>query len=76
MFQFHFGQPSAGLLLDRDFFTRSFQLPFSFNLSAFGPGVAFFSERFELLATFFFFNRPRVFALRFWVLIPQTSSFG
>jgi hypothetical protein len=35
------------LLLDRDFFTRSFQLPLSFNLSAFGPGVAFFLEWFE-----------------------------
>ena len=49
----HFGQPSAGFFLDSDFFTRSFQLPLSFNLSAFGPGVAFFLEWFELLTAFF-----------------------
>jgi hypothetical protein len=72
----YLGQPSAGFFLDRDFFTRSFQLPESFNLSALGPGEAFFLEWFELFTAFFLFNGPRVFPLRFWVLIPQTLSFG
>jgi hypothetical protein len=72
----YFGQPWAGFFLDRDFFTRSFQFPLSFNLSAFGPGVPFFLEWFELLTAFFFLNGPRVFSFRFWVLIPQSLSFG
>jgi hypothetical protein len=49
----HFGQPPTGFFLDRDFFTRSFQLPLSSNLSGFGPGVAFFLEWFELFTAFF-----------------------
>jgi hypothetical protein len=53
----YFGQPSAGFFLDRDFFTRSFQFPLSFNLSALGPGVAFFLEWFELLTAFFLLTR-------------------
>jgi hypothetical protein len=73
---FYFGQPSAGFFLDRDFFTRSFQFPASLSLSAFGPGVAFFLEWFELFTAFFFLNCPRIFALRFWVLIPEPHSFG
>ncbi len=51
----HLGQPSAAFLLDRDFFIRSLQLPFSFSRSAWGPGVAFFLEWFELFSVFFLF---------------------
>jgi hypothetical protein len=72
----YLGQPSAGFFLDRDFLTRSFQFPLSFSLSAFGPGVAFFLEWFELFTAFFFLNSPRVLPLRFWVLIPEPLSFG
>ena len=72
----HFGQPSSGFFLDRDFLTRSFQLPVSFNLSAFGPGVAFFLEWFELFTAVFFLNSPCVFPLCVWVLIPEPLSFG
>jgi hypothetical protein len=49
----YLGQPSAGFFFDRDFFIRAFQSPWSFSLSALGPGVAFFLEWFELVATFF-----------------------
>jgi hypothetical protein len=72
----YFGQPSAGFFFDRDFFTRSFQFPVSFNLSAFGPGVAFlFLEWFELLTTFFLLTRFNILSFRNWVFIHQPFSF-
>ena len=59
----YFGQSSAGFFLDKDFL--SFQFPLSFNLSAFGPGVAFFFlEWFELLPTFFVTTTPNIRLLR------------
>jgi hypothetical protein len=73
---FYFGQPSAGFFLDRDFFTRSFQFPLSFNLSAFGPGVAFFLEWFELLTAFFLLTSLNILPLRNWVFVHQSLSFG
>jgi len=72
----HFGQPSAGFFLDRDFFTRAFQSPLSFNLSALGPGVAFFLEWFELFATFFLFTSFNILSLRKWVLVHQSLTLG
>ena len=72
----HFGQPSAGFFLDSDFFTRSFQLPLSFNLSAFGPGVAFFLEWFELFTAFFLFTSLNILSLRNWVFVHQSFSLG
>ena len=49
----------------------------SFNLSAFGPGVAFFLEWFELLTAFLFFTFLSVrLLLRHSVCVPQTSSLG
>jgi hypothetical protein len=73
---FYFGQPSAGFFLDRDFFTRSFQFPFSFNLSALGPGVAFFLEWFELFTALFLLTSLNILSLRNWVFIHQSLSFG
>src|SRR5437763_2734756 len=72
----YFGQPSAGFFLDRDFFTRSFQLPFSFNRSAFGPGVAFFLEWFELLTASFLLTILSVRPLCKWVFVHQSLSLG
>ena len=65
----HFGQPSTGFFLDRDFFTRSFQLPLSFNRSALGPGVAFLLEWFELLTAFFLLTSFNILSLRNWVSV-------
>jgi hypothetical protein len=65
----HFGQPSAGFFLDRDFLTRSRQLPFSFNRPAWGPGVAFFLEWFELFTAFFLFTSLNILSLREWVFV-------
>jgi hypothetical protein len=71
----YFGQPSAGLFVSKDFFTRSFQFPLSFNLSAFGPGVAFFFlEWVEWLTTFFLPTNIRL--LCNWVFVPQSFSLG
>jgi hypothetical protein len=72
----YFGQPSAGFFLDRDFFTRSFQLPLSFSRSAFGPGMDFFLEWFELLTAFFLFTSLNILSLRNWVFVHQTLSLG
>ena len=73
----HFGQPSAGFFFDRDFFTRSFQLPFSLSRSALGPGVTFFLEWFELFTAFFFlFTSLNILSLRNWVFVHQTLSLG
>ena len=38
--------------MDRDFFTRSFQLPFSFSMSGLGPGAAVFCFLIALVLTF------------------------
>lgn len=57
------------LLFDRDFFTSSFQFPLSFNLSAFGPGVDFFLEWFELLTAFFLLTIFNILSLRKWVFV-------
>lgn len=62
--------------MDRDFFTRAFQSPLSFSLSAFGPGVAFFLEWFELLTAFFFFTSFNILPLCNWVFVHQTLSLG
>ncbi len=70
-----FGQPSAGFFLDRDPVRRSFQLPLSFNRSAFGPGVAFFLEWFELLTAFFFLTIFTILSLGNWVFIHQAFGF-
>lgn len=73
----YFGQPSAGFFLDRDFFTRSFQFPLSFNLSAFGPGVPFFLEWFELLTAFFLLTlRSICLLLVKWIFVHEPLSFG
>ena len=54
-----------------------FQSPFNFSLSAFGPGVAFFLEWFELLIAFFFLTFISVrLLLRHWVCVSQTLSFS
>ena len=72
----YFGQPSTGFFLDRDFFTRSLQLPFSFSRSALGPGVAFFLEWFELFTAFFLFTSLNILSLGKWVFVHQSLSFG
>jgi hypothetical protein len=73
----YFGQPWAGFFLDRDFFTRSLQLPLSFNRSAFGPGVAFFFlEWFELFTAIFLVTNSSVPLLDKWVFVHQPLSFG
>ena len=51
-------------------------MPSSFNLSAFGPGVSFFLEWFELLAAFFFTTTPNIRLLRNGVFVHQSFAFG
>ena len=65
----YFGQPSAGFFLAKDFLTKSCQFPLSFNLSGFGPGVAFFLEWFELLTDFFLLTSLNILPLCNWVSI-------
>ena len=71
---YDFGQPSAGFFLDRDFFTRSFQLLFSLSRSALGPGVTFFLEWFELFTAFFLLTSLNILSLRKWVFVHQSLS--
>jgi hypothetical protein len=55
---------------------RSLQLPFSFSLSALGPGVAFFLEWFELFTALFLFTSLNILSLRKWVSVHQPLSLG
>jgi hypothetical protein len=54
-----FWPASRWFVLGQGLLHEVFQLPLSFNLSAFGPGVALFLEWFELSTAFFFLNQNR-----------------
>src|ERR1700721_1078661 len=74
--QSYFGHPVAGFFLDRDFLTRSFQLPFSFNRSALGPGLAFFLKLLKLPLVFLLLTVLGVLSLLLkWLLVHQTLAF-
>lgn len=49
-------------------------MPLSFNPSAFGPGVAFFLEWFELLTPFFLLTVLNIRSLRNWIFVHQALS--
>src|SRR5262249_42574331 len=61
----------------RDFLTRSFQLPFSFNRLASGPGLAFFLKWLKLPVFFLLLTISSVLALLLkWLPVHQAFSFG
>jgi hypothetical protein len=72
----YFGQPLAGFFFSSDFLTASCQFPCSFKRYAFGPGVAFFLEWFELFTAFFLLTILNILPLRKWVFVHQTLAFG
>ena len=62
--------------MDRDFLTRSFQLPFSFNRSAFGPGLAFVLEWLKLSVVLLLLTISSVLALLLkWLLVHEALTF-